>query len=54
MYDLLSGYQNTGDEFEIEDIDSEDIVNELNLTCATISVVMMKDEEESKVLLNDC
>ena len=34
-------------------MDPHNIVNELNLTHATISMVMMEDEKESSVLINN-
>ena len=47
IYTLLTGYQNTSNVFEIEDMDLHDIVNELNLTCATIPMVTMEDDEKT-------
>ena len=49
----MTGYQNTRNELEIEDMDPYDIANELNLTCATVSLVIMKEKEEIRVLIDN-
>ena len=51
-YALLTGYYNTGYEFELKEMYLHVIINELNLTYATVSMVMMEDKEESGVLID--
>ena len=53
MYTLLTGSQNTGDDFEFEYMNPYNIVNEINLMCATISMVMMDYEENIGALIDN-
>ena len=51
IYAQLTGYQNTGDEFEINDMDPQKLVNKLNLPSGMVSMMVMKEKEVSGVLI---
>ena len=53
MYTLLIDYNNNGDEFEIDDIDLHNIVNKLNLTRVTVTMVMMENKDNDNSVLID-
>lgn len=52
MYALLSGYDNTTrDKFELDDMDPQDMMNKLNITCVTVLMVMMENKDNDNGVL---